>query len=1037
MKPIILTLSAFGPYAEKTTLHFDALGTQRLFVITGPTGSGKTTLFEAMLYALYGKLSKHGMEPASLRCDFLKPDDDTITYVDFTFEINNKAYKIHRQPKQRVPKKRGSGMREIGQEAILECIGHDAFLPLTKISEVDHKISELVGLDEAQFQKIMMLPQGAFQEFLASSTKDKLELLRHIFDTSIYDLALQRLKTRAHDINAEYTELKARYHSQASLLQFDIPIAIGEQPNEEALQHMRMCLMQEEALAATYHQVAEKANQSYLAALSKLNSERQHNEDVIKWQQAKKEWQTLEAQKDEMTQLSARIKASEQAIAIREKEWRANEEKQTCSQQEAAVSSAKQRVSLMTQQLDNAEKRYILASQEKQYAEEVYATLPELTGKLEKLKEYRTANEALKYNKNALANSEQQLSFTEKNLADTEKAIRDLEEQRSRRQNLENQLTKQALEYEKCNHNIERERRHFKALHTYLQLQQNLPQLAEQVARAAEALEQTDAALSKARAQHRKHLASVLAQELTEGAPCPVCGAVHHPAPALEEGSILSEETFIAARDKAQATLSKAEAAQEQHKQRLQEAWQDIHQLLPELNATDDLVVFSRQLQKSGFEHQNRLQFLQQNRAQITQSLDALTNIEQHYLKTKTQLDALRSKKNELIAECSRLQTLVDNTQKTLNELTARYDFTAQENPEILANEIAFINERHAKAKSSFEAAQKLRENAKAAQIEAQSIFIQVETRLHELQKSSELLMQQFTAARDAHFQSASAYTIAKEDIAHKDRYQQTLDAYSQALTRARTIYNELKERLKDDLTLHDLTTYEQICREAQEQLNRANDSLATYKTRCQTNRVLLATIEALFADFKQLESKYALVGHLRDILDGKNAYNMRLETFAQAYYFEQMLAHANVRLARMTAGRYAFQRKDNVHDARRQAGLDLDVMDQYTGRARDVSTLSGGESFKASLSLALGLADVVSSESGGIELATIFIDEGFGTLDEESLDETIETLISLQDSGRLVGIISHVAELKERIPAHLVVEGGPSGSHAHFEVRV
>ena len=191
-----------------------------------------------------------------------------------------------------------------------------------------------------------------------------------------------------------------------------------------------------------------------------------------------------------------------------------------------------------------------------------------------------------------------------------------------------------------------------------------------------------------------------------------------------------------------------------------------------------------------------------------------------------------------------------------------------------------------------------------------------------------------------------------------------------------------------------------------------------------------------LYETFSEVEASYAVLGQLRDVLDGNNLQKMRFETYAQAYYFEQMLAHANVRFSGMTNGRYSFRRKEVVADARKQAGLDLDVMDEYTGRARDVATLSGGESFKASLSLALGLADVVSSESGGVELSTIFIDEGFGTLDEESLDDTVETLVNLQDCGRLVGVISHVSELKERIPAHLVVTSSSSGSHAHFEVR-
>ena len=221
-----------------------------------------------------------------------------------------------------------------------------------------------------------------------------------------------------------------------------------------------------------------------------------------------------------------------------------------------------------------------------------------------------------------------------------------------------------------------------------------------------------------------------------------------------------------------------------------------------------------------------------------------------------------------------------------------------------------------------------------------------------------------------------------------------------------------------------------------QAKVEEANTLLSEQKARCKSNASIMKDIQNLLTQFKALENDYASLGQLRDVLDGKNRFNMRFEIFAQAYYFESMLEHANARLARMTHGRYSFRRKESVRDGRKQAGLDLDVMDQYTRRARDVATLSGGESFKASLSLALGLADVVTGESGGVELSTIFIDEGFGTLDDESLDDTVETLLQLQDSGRLVGVISHVAELKERIPAHLVVTSGKRGSHAHFEVR-
>ena len=352
MRPITLTLSAFGPYAGETTLDFSELGAERLFVITGPTGSGKTTVFEAILYALYGKLSKKGMDPASLRCDFLKPDDDRITFVDFTFEISGKRFHIHRQPKQSVAKKRGSGRRELGQEALLECVGHEDFLPLTKIGEVDRKIVDLVGLDEEQFKKIVMLPQGAFQEFLVSSTKDKIELLRQIFDTSLYDLALSRIKSRVSDVTGAYAELKADYRSKTALLRFEASIAFGEQPSQDVLAQMEALAQADEARQESMQQTVDDANAVYLAALETLNREAQHNADVRKWQQAEAELTALRARQPEIAALSGQVRAADQALILADKETRAAEERRLLHQQEEALALARQQAQNAAQQFN-------------------------------------------------------------------------------------------------------------------------------------------------------------------------------------------------------------------------------------------------------------------------------------------------------------------------------------------------------------------------------------------------------------------------------------------------------------------------------------------------------------------------------------------------------------------------------------------------------------------------------------------------------------------------------------------------------------
>lgn len=1036
MRPSTLTLSAFGPYAGETTLDFSELGAERLFVITGPTGSGKTTVFEAILYALYGKLSKKGMDPASLRCDFLKPDDDRITFVDFTFEISGKRFHIHRQPKQSVAKKRGSGRRELGQEALLECVGHEDFLPLTKIGEVDRKIVDLVGLDEEQFKKIVMLPQGAFQEFLVSSTKDKIELLRQIFDTSLYDLALSRIKSRVSDVTGAYAELKADYRSKTALLRFEAPIAFGEQPSQDVLAQMDALAQADEARQERLQQDVDDANAIYLAALEALNREAQHNADVRKWQQAEAELTALRARQPEIAALSGQVRAADQARSLADKETRAAEERRLLHQQEETLALARQQAQNAAQQLNAAAQHLAQAEQQKQHADLAHDALPELTTKRDKMNEYVADRAALQQAAQALASAERELATLAQDEQRAEAALQTAEAAQEKKQRRLQDQAQQETAIVKLDALLAEERRQYQLLKRFLDLRQERPELAAAQEKAAAQLAAAEKRLAEARAANRQQLAATLAQELEDGAPCPVCGAVHHPAPAVVPGAQDDEAACAKVRDQAQGVAANADAALAQQDKRIAEAWAELQETVPQLTQPEAVPRYAQQLQESGTAHNHQRKEAQAALQQIREELAGLAAVEKELEAQKAALNTLREQRTRFVAEQSRWQTTRDSKAEAVAAKEKQFGFTADADPAALTREIDAISARHQAAKQALETAQRAHEQAQLAQVRAASAQLQAEARLEELRRSADDHARAFAQARDAIFATEADYLSAKEDIPHAALLQQEIDAFSEALTRATTLHEDLAQRLQDDRTLHDLEAGEARRKEAEQRLNAAKDVLAAHKTRCASNRALIAQIAQLLDAFKEMEAHYALLGKLRDVLDGKNHFNMRLETFAQAYYFEQMLIGANVRLARMTHGRYSFRRKEMVSDARRQAGLDLDVMDQYTGRARDVSTLSGGESFKASLSLALGLADVVTSESGGVELSTIFIDEGFGTLDEESLDDTVETLISLQDSGRLVGVISHVAELKERIPAHLVVESGSGGSQAHFEVR-
>lgn len=1036
MRPIVLTLSALGPYAGETTLDFSELGAERLFVITGPTGSGKTTVFEAILYALYGKLSKKGMDPASLRCDFLKPDDDRITFVDFTFEISGKRFHIHRQPKQSVAKKRGSGRRELGQEALLECVGHEDFLPLTKIGEIDRKIVDLVGLDEEQFKKIVMLPQGAFQEFLVSSTKDKIELLRQIFDTSLYDLALQRIKSRVSDVTGAYAELKADYRSKTALLRFEESIAFGEQPSQDVLAQMEALAQADEARQDSLQQDVDDANAIYLAALEALNREAQHNADVRKWQQAEAELTALRARQPQIAALGERVRAADQARSLADKETRAAEERRLLHQQEEALALARQQAQKAAQQLNAAAQHLAQAEQQKQHADLAHDTLPELTTKRDKMNEYVADRAALQQAAQALASAERALATLAQDEQRAEAALQTAEAAQEKKQRLQQEQAQQETAIVKLDALLAEERRQYQLLKRFLDLRQERPELAAAQEKAAAQLASAEKRLAEARAANRQQLAATLAQELEDGAPCPVCGAVHHPAPAVVPGAQDDEAACAKARDQAQGVAANAGAALAQQDKRIAEAWAELQETIPQLTQPEEVPHYAKQLQESGTAHNHQRKEAQAALQQIAKELAGSAAVEKELEAQKTALNTLREQRTRFVAEQSRWQTTRDSKADAVAAKEKQFGFTGDADPAALTREIDAISARHQAAKQALETAQRAYEQAQLAQVRAASAQSQAEARLEELRRSADDHARAFAQAREAIFATEADYLSAKADIPRAALLQQEIDGFSEALTRATTLHEDLAQRLQDDRTLHDLEAGEARRKEAEQRLNAAKDVLAAHKTRCASNRALITQIAQLLDAFKEMEARYALLGKLRDVLDGKNHFNMRLETFAQAYYFEQMLIGANVRLARMTHGRYSFRRKEMVSDARRQAGLDLDVMDQYTGRARDVSTLSGGESFKASLSLALGLADVVTSESGGVELSTIFIDEGFGTLDEESLDDTVETLISLQDSGRLVGVISHVAELKERIPAHLVVESGSGGSQAHFEVR-
>ena len=756
---------------------------------------------------------------------------------------------------------------------------------------------------------------------------------------------------------------------------------------------------------------------------------------MAQWQEAEKAIEALKAREMEMAGLKARLAAAEQASQLVIKEEQAQEAQQVYEKKRAQAEAARTQLAQAKTAWCAADQALTEAAAKKTQAEQAQADVPQLTLRLAHLKQYVEAKQGLENAERSLAHAQETLARAASSQAGLAQQVQQLEAQLQDKQKQDKALIALRLAHAEKEAQVREARLQYKTIHRYLEQFTRERSLRQTAAQAKAGWQQAEARYQEAMAHNRQHIAAVLAENLKEGTPCPVCGAVHHPAPARDTALIEDERTLAQARDEAQKQFAEAEAALKQSALNLAEAASSLEEMGIETDETASVQQEQAIIERGRLLNTEQQQISSQIAA-LEAALAANSEVEAQLTEAREQHHALQEAREEMLATRSHWEAMVREKSEMVSEKERQFGFTASDQPAELEKQIAARQEARQEAAAVYEMARQASDRAQMAQVEAQSALAQLEQQCQEAASLAERAANAFVGQRGAVFADEEAYERARADISAREDIKVTLDTHRSAWDRAVAAGDTLAAQLGDDRSMHDLSRQQAACQTAQAALQDANDVLAAHQSRIKDNQALIEKIAALYDEFQALGDRYALWGHLRDVLDGKNAYNMRLETFAQAYYFERMLTSANVRLARMTHGRYSFRRKEVVQDARRQAGLDLDVMDQYTGRARDVSTLSGGESFKASLSLALGLADVVSSESGGVELSTIFIDEGFGTLDEESLDDTVETLISLQNSGRLVGVISHVAELKERIPAHLVVSGGAEGGTAHFEVR-
>ncbi|OCA81514.1 ATP-dependent dsDNA exonuclease [Bacillus sp. FJAT-27225] len=1045
MRPIKLTMQAFGPYAGKEEIDFSELGNRTMFVISGKTGSGKTTIFDAISYAIYGKASGEDRTGADLRSQFA--DEKLPTEVSLDFSLRGKMYTITRTPQQERKKERGEGTTTVPATASLyemDDSGNPKLLA-TKITEVEDKIKEIMLIDANQFRQILMIPQGEFRKLLTSDSREKEAILQRLFHTQLYKLVEEKLKTEAQELKKKVEEKVGRrsetlkqihsvFHEELKEL-----LEAGSTNDTLLLPLLREEISEMDAEIEKLSQQAEqkrveqdKLKQDYFAAETILKQMKDHEELEVKKQ-------ALEGQKDIYLEKERHISLARKAALLASQEQLCHRLKKEVDDATRSADALKDSVKRLAELKDVRQKEYEiekLREQERQQATEAENKLAAMKEDVYSLDSVQKEVEKIKI---LHAKKKEQEGMAEKKLAETDKAEQQLLLQKA-------EIDKAYISKMEAEHKLEKVQAALANLAKLEKLQESLQKATSDTETKSKLFQQSEARFLAAREKVEKleenwlkGQASILAGTLHDGSPCPVCGSAHHPSPAAKNAADIPNEQQIKETKQIAASLEK-------EKSEAEAAYSGSRFLAGRLSedekaATADLAA-SNPGYTQGQEPEFRTYLLKEQTelsAAMSNSIRVLGN------KGKVEkglADAINSKQ-ALQKEIEECRTAVSGLAIREAELKTQLERMLAVVPEGLRSARNYENAlQQAKANreqlfAKFEHATNLyqeavqRHGAEAARLEEADRLL--ERKNTELAQERETFKSQMQSQG---FSTYGAYAEARLTDGQIGVLEQEVRKYNEEVNLCTVKLTELTAQLAGKAR-PDLESISAALGKVADEISVLTKQANDLFLKKSQNQNILERVEALNKEVKELEGRYTVIGHLSDIARGQNSQKLTFERYVLAAFLDDILREANGRLSKMTSGRFELRRKTDRSKGNVQSGLELLVFDQYTAQERHVKTLSGGESFKASLSLALGLADVVQAHAGGVSLETMFIDEGFGTLDPESLDQAIDTLIDIQSSGRLVGIISHVPELKERIDARLEVTSTQAGSKTEFVVGV
>ena len=1085
MKPVKLVMNAFGPYKNRAEIDFLKLENKSLFLITGSTGAGKSTIFDAITFALYGRSNLEGKgyekDSRSFKSDFSGPE--TECFVEYTFEVRGKEYFVRRAPLQEVNKLRGEGTREKPEEVLLKYRDSNGNTVIKeKITEVREDIERIVGLTVEQFRQIMIIPQGQFRKVISSDTKERKEILQKLFDISICTKIQDALKESAKEKELEIKESEKEISKYLEML---LKETEKECKETDILEKTEFYISEKEKNSMELGEIEDRIKESD-RHIDRLNSEKGKadilNSLIESRDNIKRKIENLESQEEEYRKKEKKLKLGEKSQKVKQKEERYREEKEDFEKEDNKVKELEREIEIKGREAAELKRAIEESSEDRKKRDMLVNSI----NKIESMEE-----NAYKLDEKLQRLSELRTDYLNKSsfLIKEEREFRRLLEEIKDPENLDREEKKlydkildykdSILKYENQIKIIEKTENDFITISKYIKSRGENKDELKKLKKAAEELEIQEKNLKeeirKLRNEYEKYMVSKLRKRLKEGSPCPVCGSTEHKCNEYAdiETDVTEEKIEELEKDleKCSETLGKKKVSIAELETKANEAEEKAMSLLKRIKTDcrdigmnvddirtvkearekflaygckvfDDERMAKRRKDNAEKEHENLKKNISENKDRIKIKENKEKNISeieraQIELKTEilTQQNTVISEKNRIFSD-EEFSLEFDNrwiAESSERELSTEEISAYEIDSGIFAKNYRLILERKKQEEKE------LTSKFEKQDIEYDSLSKYISEKKGEFKSSSERrdnLKARISGLKEIFYNALTENGFGSE-ADYRECYMEEKDiknlkddivSYKNDLENERKAFID-REKEIDGREKADISKITEEIEERKAEQTKLYDMKNRLESENKRISELTESIKKVYKKNEEAIEEYGKIKDLSSVANRNNRKNISFEAYVLSTYLDEILEFTIQRFTKMTDGRFEIYRKEDVGNRSAESGLDLEVYDNYSSKRRDIKTLSGGESFKAALSMALGLSDVVKMYSGGIGIDTIFIDEGFGTLSPESLDAAIDTLVEIQDQGRLVGIISHVEDLKERIPDKIEIVSGPEGS--------